>query len=131
MLVSRFMPRVPIPLKAAFQDDAWTAAAQIESDAHVDQETRARLPVATRKQLVNLRLKVRFHVKAFDLTIVFERRREGFALPAQQQVRLEIPAVIGSGTMKRSLEHGIENDLPSLEFAIENGPDFDAAEFSS
>src|ERR1019366_1558936 len=62
---------------------------------------------------------------AFHLAVVFERRRKALALPADQQGRLEVPAVLRAGPVQGALEDRIEDDLPTGSLAVENRPQFD------
>src|ERR1017187_3282350 len=102
----------PIPLEAALQHQAGTAAGEVEARAHVDLEEPRHLPVATREQLVHFRLCARADIDALHLAIVFERWRKALSLPADQQGRLEVPSVLRAGPMQGALEDRIENDLP-------------------
>src|ERR1022692_170641 len=73
----------PVPFEAAFQYHARAASANVEANSQVDTECRLHLPIAPGEELVHLRLSARADVNALDLSIVFERRRKGLALPAK------------------------------------------------
>src|SRR5580704_13206762 len=117
----------PIPFKTALQNHARPAASKIKADSQVDAEPRPQFPVASRKQLMDLRLSPGRNIDALDLSVVLERRREGLPLPTHEHCRLEVPPMLRARTVHGALENGIEHDLPLVKLAVQDRTQFDPA----